>query len=70
MSNPPALNGLFGSHTFGKAHAEPQPLSASMQQDSQAQTMQMMQASSVSGHAYMGDLPHDFDHIVRSIGEW
>lgn len=70
MSTIPYLNPLFTQHTFGRSHVEPPPLPASMQQGQAHPVEQMGEATTPSLQMYAGELPHDFDHIVRSVGEW
>ena len=54
-------------HTFGRAHFLPPPLPQSMLQ---SHSMPAHFAAQAAPHGTAGSLPHDFDHIVRSVGEW
>lgn len=71
MSISPASSSLFASHTFGRGHAEPPPLPASVQPTQAISAIPIDGASAQAApiHAVSG-LPQDFDHIVRGIGEW
>lgn len=41
-----------------------------MQQGQSLYVQQMGEATAQSHQLYAGCLPHDFDHLVRSVGEW
>lgn len=70
MSSAPQPHALLSTHTFGRTHLEPPPLPQAMQQG-QSQHVQQMGENTVQSHqSYAGGLPHDFDHLVRSVGEW
>ena len=56
-------------HTFGRDHIEPSTLPTA------EQSLTVAPSSSVNWHEarHTGNdagLPDDFDHLVRSIGEW
>lgn len=71
MSTPPAVNYLFSSdHTFGREHHSPPPLPQHMQVGQFAGAGQMGGATIQNSQMHAGGLPHDFDHLVRSVGEW
>lgn len=59
----------FG-HTFGRHHAEPPPLPASVQAGVMSDGLQMGESTAPSLQTYAGSLPNDFDQLVRSVGEW
>lgn len=73
MSTPPTFQSFAVSHTFGREHLTPPPLPSSMQRE----RGQLVDASLPSANAstpiasvQAEHLPNDFDHLVRSIGEW
>lgn len=70
MPTLPSTHSLLASHTFGREHLEPPPLPYSMQlgQGLGAGSIGAAASQSVPGHS--ASLPQDFDHIVRSVGEW
>ena len=54
-------------HTFGRDHCDPPPLPASLQLGQ----VQGLASVDVQGEVMpAAQLPQDFDHLVRSIGEW
>lgn len=65
----PAHN-LFGNHTFGRDHLEPPPLPQDMQHGAAWTVAQMGATTAPAVQPGASSLPHDFDHLVRSIGEW
>lgn len=68
-STPPALNSL-SSHTFGRDHVEPPVLPAHVQVGQVVGGGQMGANTAQPVQMYASGLPHDFDSIVRSVGEW
>lgn len=70
MSTPPAVNHLLANHTFGREHSNPPPLPQNIQMG------QLIGAGQAGGNdptnvqAHDVGLPHDFDYLVRSVGEW
>ncbi|WP_287918902.1 hypothetical protein [Comamonas sp.] len=68
MTTLPSTPSLLASHTFGREHLEPPPLPSSTQlgQCLGAGSMGVASSPAVAG----ASLPQDFDHIVRSVGEW
>ncbi len=70
MPTLPSTHSLLASHTFGREHVEPPPLPSSilLAQGLGAGSMGAAGSPIVPGHA--ASLPQDFDHIVRSVGEW
>ncbi|MGN1056832.1 MAG: hypothetical protein ACI4QS_08990 [Comamonas sp.] len=70
MSIAPNSPHLLAVHTFGRQHMEPPPLPSSVQIGQSTQNMQMGADTYQPAQAHAGDLPSDFDHLVRSVGEW
>lgn len=71
MSTPPATHSLLSGHTFGRDHAQPQPLSVPLQQGQVfSNPVQMGSPAPSVVQAQTGPVPCDLDHLVRSIGEW
>ena len=66
MLTPTSPHLVLLKHTFGRDHCDPPPLPSSMQPGSEAVTDV---ASNMSMQPAIG-LPQDFDHLVRSVGEW
>lgn len=71
MSILPAFKGLFASHTFGRNHNQPPPLSNCMQTDhlEEGSSGASAAASDLAMSAQAG-VSQDLDHLVRSVGEW
>lgn len=66
MLTPTSPHLVLLQHTFGRDHCDPPPLPSSMQPKSEI-------ATDVASNMLMQtaiDLPQDFDHLVRSVGEW
>jgi hypothetical protein len=61
---------LSSHYTFGRHHMEPPPMPLSIQQGQAVHAGQMGSSTSQPVQMHAGSLPHDFDHLVRSIGEW
>lgn len=70
MSITPPNHHFLSSHTFGRDHMDPPPLPSSIQVGQALQAGQMGSHTSQTLQMHAGSLPHDFDHIVRSVGEW
>ena len=70
MSTSPTPTHLLSSHTFGRDHMNPPPLPLSMQLGQPLQPVQMGESTNQALQMNAGGLPHDFDHLVRSVGEW
>ena len=70
MPIPHTFDNLFASHTFGRHHHEPAPLPRTIQQGETLSAGQMGGGVCQTLQQYAGSLPQDFDHLVRSIGEW
>lgn len=69
MSIPPSPN-HFANHTFGRDHFEPPPLPLAVQQSRAGSCAATSGDSAPVVQMHAGNLPHDFDHLVRSVGEW
>lgn len=61
---------LLSQHTFGRNHFQPPPLSRVVQMESASQVSKQMGDDQSGVMGQKGGLPDDFDHMVRSIGEW
>lgn len=70
MPTTPASHIFLSSHTFGRDHSEPPPLPSNTQVGQTASAVQMGSYTAQALQMHAGGLPHDFDHIVRSVGEW
>lgn len=70
MSTSSSIKHFLSNHTFGRDHMEPPPLPSSIQLGQPMQSGQMGDATSQTLQMNAGGLPHDFDHLVRSVGEW
>lgn len=70
MTSSPAKHSLLSPHTFGRDHRDPPPLPSSVQQGQAALAGQMGSTKAQAPQVYTASLPHDFDHIVRNVGEW
>lgn len=70
MPTPPAASQLLSSHTFGRGHSNPPPLPQSIQVGQLVGASQMGGNTIQNEQMHAGGLPHDFDHLVRSVGEW
>lgn len=70
MPTTPANHSFLSTHTFGRDHREPPPLPSNMQVGPTASAVQIESNTAQAPQMYAGGLPHDFDHIVRSVGEW
>ena len=67
MLIPPDTHTSLVHHTFGRDHCDPPPLPASVQL---GQVQGDVPADSQGMAMPEVHLPQDFDHLVRSIGEW
>jgi hypothetical protein len=70
MSTPPAVNHLLANHTFGREHSNPPPLPQNIQMGQLIGAGQAGADDPPNVQAHDGGLPHDFDYLVRSVGEW
>lgn len=70
MSTNSHAHTILSQHTFGRTHIQHPPLPQAMQQGQSLYVQQMGEATAQSHQLYAGCLPHDFDHLVRSVGEW
>lgn len=70
MSTSATNPSLLSSHTFGRDHRDPPPLPASIQQGQAALVSQKEGQAPPVLQVQATGLPHDFDHLVRSVGEW
>lgn len=70
MPTLPASHSLLSLHTFGRDHMSPPPLPSSIKLLPALEADPAGDASAVTTPLHAGGLPHDFDHIVRSVGEW
>lgn len=69
MPTPAAFDTVLASHTFGRHHVSP-PLYQSLQQGQTQPAGQMGSDTYQSQQLQDFGLPQDFDHLVRSVGEW
>ena len=67
MLNPSNSHTALAHLTFGRDHCDPPPLPASVQVAAEQGNSSDV-FSNMSMQAF--NLPQDFDHLVRSIGEW
>lgn len=70
MSTSPNTPHFLSGHTFGRDHRDPPPLPSSIQLGQPFQAGQMGGGANQTVQMHAGGLPHDFDHLVRSVGEW
>lgn len=70
MSSTPHSLNLLSSHTFGRDHMEPPAMPAHIQLGQTIAGGQMGAGTVQPDQMYASGLPHDFDAIVRSVGEW
>ena len=70
MTSTPQPQNFFSSHTFGREHIEPPAMPSHIQLGQSMQESQMGQTTAQSVQMFASGLPHDFDAIVRSVGEW
>lgn len=70
MSTTPLTSSFLFSHTFGRDHMDPPPMPSTVQMGQKANGGQMGEDTAQNLQMHAGGLPHDFDHIVRSVGEW
>ncbi|HEY4663520.1 MAG TPA: hypothetical protein VIG85_00930 [Comamonas sp.] len=70
MSTSPAFDNQFEPHTFGRYHSHPPPLPTNIQLGQVVDAGQMGEATAKNVQMHAGGLPHDFDQLVRSVGEW
>lgn len=69
MQNSLDLNLFCSEHTFGRDHLHPPPLKGELQMNSSACALPQMGGANESMQQN-NSLPDDFDHLIRSIGEW
>lgn len=70
---PVSLNpvSVLVTHTFGRDHSHPPPLPTDICADQNISAGVYGTASGEENNPNIADgLPHDFDHLIRSIGEW
>lgn len=70
MSILPNLNDFLEKHTFGRGHTSPAPPPSSMTTVQAVGAAPPDGGSTASLATHTNGLPHDFDQLVRSIGEW
>ena len=67
MLTPSVSYPVLAHHTFGRDHCDPPPLPVAVQLGAVQESVSNASSSLVQQSE---GLPHDFDHLVRSIGEW
>lgn len=70
MNTSPSIENFSSIYTFGRDHKEAPPLPSDMTFDQLEMLSQMANPATGSLLMAAASLPNDFDHIVRSIGEW